>query len=246
MIASLQMYKRPELMEAHARFWSLINQNLMELGINAPRELNQDKKVMAVWTDPDLVLSQTCGMPYRKFLHEKVNLVGTPIYDLGNCLPGYYYSCIVVRKNEIGNDLSDLSHKQFAFNEEISQSGYAAPLVHAAKKGLHLLNRVKSGSHRDSAKMIADGKADFGALDALSWKLIQEHDAFASELRVLEVTKPVTPGLPYITSLKHDSELVFTAIETAISNLSKYDQNALCIKGILKIPVSDYLEVPDF
>ena len=98
MIASLQMYKRPELMEAHARFWSLINQNLMELGINAPRELNQDKEVMAVWTDPDLVLSQTCGMPYRKFLHEKVNLVGTPIYDLGNCLPGYYYSCIVVRK----------------------------------------------------------------------------------------------------------------------------------------------------
>ena len=69
MIASLQMYKRPELVEAHARFWSLINQNLMELGINAPRELNQDKEVMEVWTDPDLVLSQTCGMPYRKFLH---------------------------------------------------------------------------------------------------------------------------------------------------------------------------------
>jgi len=246
MIASLQMYKRPELMEAHARFWSLINQNLMELGINAPRELNQDKEVMEVWTDPDLVLSQTCGMPYRKFLHEKVNIVGTPIYDLRNCAPGYYYSCIVVRKNEIGNDLSDLSHKQFAFNEEISQSGYAAPLTHAAKKGLHLLNRVKSGSHRDSAKMIADGKADFGALDALSWKLIQQHDAFASQLRVLEVTEPVTPGLPYITSLKLNSELVFTAIETAIYNLSKDDQDALCIKGILKIPVSDYLKVPDF
>ena len=94
--------------------------------------------------------------------------------------------------------------------------------------------------------MIADGKADFGALDALSWKLIQEHDSFASQLRVLEITEPVTPGLPYITSLKHNSELVFKAIETAIQNLLEYDRNALCIKGILKIPVSDYLKVPDF
>ncbi|MDE2647296.1 MAG: PhnD/SsuA/transferrin family substrate-binding protein [Paracoccaceae bacterium] len=246
MIASLQMYKRPELTDAHAHFWSLISHNLIELGITAPMELNQGKEVMEVWMDPDLVLSQTCGMPYRKFLHEKVNMVGTPIYDLEGCPPGYYQSCIVVRKNETGSDLSELCHKRFAFNEETSQSGYAAPLTHAARKGLQLLNRAKSGSHRCSAKMIVDGKADFGALDALSWKLIQQYDAFASELRVLEVTEPVTPGLPYITSLKYDSELVFTAIETAIHNLSQSDRDALCIKGILKIPVSDYLKVPDF
>ena len=92
MIASLQMYARPELEKAHRRFWSLISTQLILKGIAAPNQLSLDAEEMQVWNDPELVFSQTCGMPYRKFLHNKVQLVGTPIYDIGIFPEGYYCS----------------------------------------------------------------------------------------------------------------------------------------------------------
>ena len=78
MIANLMMYERPELQGAHARFWDLVRSALADNGIAAPETLSQDADANSVWTDPEMVLSQTCGMPYRLWLHGKVQLIGTP------------------------------------------------------------------------------------------------------------------------------------------------------------------------
>ncbi|MFQ3355735.1 MAG: ABC-type phosphate/phosphonate transport system substrate-binding protein [Paracoccaceae bacterium] len=246
MIASLQMYSRPEINEVVLRFWSEIRVNLLEVGIEAPIKLTQDAQEMDVWTDPNLVFSQTCGMPYRKFLHGKVNIVGTPVYDLKNCSPGYYRSCFLVRKTDRGNNLSEFVNKKFAFNDENSQSGFAGPLSHARAKGLSFSNKIQSYSHLMSAQMVALGKADFTAIDAVTWKLIECFDDFSSDLRVLEWTKPETPGLPFITSANINPNKVFTAVEKAIYRLSESDLNRMNLKGILKIPTQHYLDIPDF
>jgi hypothetical protein len=42
MIASLMMYRRPELDAAHDRYWALIRSNLAEAGIDSPDTLSQD------------------------------------------------------------------------------------------------------------------------------------------------------------------------------------------------------------
>jgi len=246
MIASLQMYTRPELNEAVYRFWSEIRVSLLEVGIDAPVKLTQDVQEMDVWTDPNLVFSQTCGMPYRKFLHGKVSIVGTPVYNLENCSPGYYRSCFLVRKTDQGSSLSDFEDKRFAFNDENSQSGFAAPLYHARVNGLSFFNKIQSHSHLMSAKMVVLGKADFAAIDAVTWKLIEHFDDFSSGLRVLEWTDPERPNLPFITSVNIDPNQVFLAVEKAIYRLSKKDRDRMYLKGILKIPPQDYLEVPDF
>ena len=85
MIASLSMYARPETAAAIDNLWALTLENLVAAGVDAPVVLTQNTDPMSVWTDPALVLSQTCGMPYRKFLHGKVQLIGTPHFDLQEC-----------------------------------------------------------------------------------------------------------------------------------------------------------------
>ena len=89
MIASLPMYMRPENKAAHERYWQLIAAKLTKSGIIAPTDLD-DCEDNDHWLRDDLVLSQTCGMPYRLFLHGNVQLIGTPDYGLPDCDAGYY------------------------------------------------------------------------------------------------------------------------------------------------------------
>jgi len=252
MIASLMMYARPQLDAAHARFWQLIRENLAQAGIDAPEELSQTAEEFSVWKHPDLVLSQTCGMPYRTWLHDKVNLVGTPDYGLEDCPPGYYRSALVVhkdnyawRKNIEEYDKDDEGGEIiFAYNQTFSQSGYAAPYWHLKPRGIWFNEMSKSEGHLNSARSVAEKRTDIASLDAMSWRLMQEYEDFAQDLRVLEWTEP-TPGLPLITSLKHDPRVVFDAVSSAITQLTGEDQGALGIKSLVRIPKEDYLAIPN-
>ena len=57
-----------------------------------------------------------------------------------------------------------------------------------------------------------------------------------------EWTKP-TPGLPLITALGNDADLIFSAVKGAIVELDEQSKSQLGIKGIVKIPAEDYLKV---
>ncbi len=113
MIASLIMYQRPQLVEAHSRFWQLIRNNLRDAGLDSPELLSQDAEEFMVWKHPDLVLSQTCGMPYRTWLHDSVELVGTPDYGLMGCPPGYYRSALVARRDDPREEIAEFRTSTF-------------------------------------------------------------------------------------------------------------------------------------
>jgi ABC-type phosphate/phosphonate transport system substrate-binding protein len=93
--------------------------------------------------------------------------------------------------------------------------------------------------------MVANGQADIAAIDAVTWMLIERHDAFSSKLRVLERTTPSTPVLPLITSLTLDVDQVYDAVNQAIQDLPQDMRDAMFLKGIVKIPASDYLKIPN-
>ncbi len=245
MFASLPMYDRPELSAAHGRLWDLIRANLAEKGIDAPHTLAQGNEGIDSWLDPNMILSQTCGMPYRIALHGKVQLVGTPIYDLPDCPDGHYNSMFVIRTDDPRASLAEFGQSTFAYNMDISQSGFAAPLNHVAPLGITFPNRIESQGHLRSAEMVAQGEADIAAIDAVTWVLIQRHEGFAKNLRILERTTPTTPVLPYITSLTLDADQLFAAIEKAIQDLPQDMRDTLLLKGIMKIPASEYLKVPN-
>ncbi len=242
MIASLFMYCYPQLIEPNNRYWALIRSHLSLAGIASPQHLKQIDGDTADWQDTNLVFSQTCGMPYRLWLHENVQLIGTPDYGLDACPPGYYRSALVVRADDPGTQLVQFEGATLAFNSTHSQSGYAAPYWHARAHGFWFRKRIEVGSHLQAARAVAAGDADIAALDALSWKLMQRYCDFSPKLRVLDWTTP-TPGLPYISASDANTSAMFDAIACAIDDLSETDAAGLAIKGLVKIGAEQYLGV---
>jgi ABC-type phosphate/phosphonate transport system substrate-binding protein len=245
MIASLGMYDFGPAMAANDRLWALIREGLRAEGIDAPDALTRGEAAYwHAWQAPDLLLSQTCGYPYRARLHDRVTYVGTPDYGVEGCPPGHYRSVFVVRADDPRQTLADFDNAPFAYNEALSQSGWAAPQTHAARAGIRLPPVLMTGGHRLSAQAVAEGRADIAALDAVTHKLLLDSDPGIARLRVIAATDP-TPGLPFITAQGGPAEALFRAIEKAISALATQDRATLHLKGLTRIPTAAYLAVPN-
>ena len=240
MIAALPMYDRAETAGANDRLWAGIREELRTRGLPAPEALTRDRPLFDIWTDPALVLAQTCGYPYRARLHGRVTLVGTPDHGLPGCPPGHYCSVFLARQD----GPPPAACRRLAYNETLSQSGYAAALRHAAAEGWRFGSMIETGSHRGSARAVAEGRADLAALDVVSWEMMRRWDAFAAQLREVARTRP-TPALPYIAAAGAPAAVLFDAIGAAIAALSPEDRDCLCLTGICAIPAADYLAVPN-
>lgn len=243
MIASLMMYRRPELEAAHDRYWALIRSNLAAGGIDSPQALSQDEDEFVVWRHPELVLSQTCGMPYRLWLHDEVTLVGTPDFGIEGCPPGYYRSPLVVRASDERSTIDEFRGARFAYNQTFSQSGFAAVYNRLVDRGWWFDDLLHTDQHLRSARSVAEGHADIAALDAVSWRLMEQYEPFAADLRVLEWTDP-TPGLPLITAMGNDADAIFAAVERSIGELTTEDRARLGLVGLVRIAAEDYLAIP--
>lgn len=242
MRASLPMYDHPALRADHARYWQRLRQELQRRGVGAPDELSCDGLGVDFWTRDDLVLSQTCGYPYRMQLAGKVALIGTPDYGVEGCAPGFYRSLIVVRQGGPFRQLQDLGGARFAFNDRQSQSGYHALFACGEKAGIEIAPTLETGSHRQSIAAIADGAADFAAIDAVSWRIFQKFEPCAGALTVIARTQP-TPGLPYICAKKLDAARIADAVICALSALNPATRSRLGIKGFERLTPEAYLAV---
>lgn len=244
MIASLGMYDRAETAAANDRFWALTRDGLRARGVTAPEALTRGEAAYwPAWQDPALVLSQTCGFPFRAVLHDKVNLIATPDYGLPGCPPGHYNSVFIARAEDM-RGLPEFRTARFAYNEALSQSGWAAPQNHAATMGFHFAPHLETGGHRVSALAVAEGRADLAAVDAMTWRLMQRHDReLAMRLREVVRTAP-TPGLPFIAALGADVDATHAALVDACAGLSAGDRETLSLRGIVRIAAADYLAVP--
>lgn len=236
MIATLPMYDRAETEAASNRLWALVRD---ALGYG-PRRLTRDGDFH--WTDPDLVLSQTCGLPFRTYLRDKVTLVATPVHDLP-CPPGGYFSVLVARKDDARLSLRDFAGARVAANGSDSQSGWAALGAVAHKEGIDFREVTFTGAHRESACAIATGQADLAAIDAVSWKMISRWDRFADGLKVFGQTPP-TPALPFITAPGTDPAPIRRALARAIDALTATDREALCLSGVAMIRAETYFALP--
>ena len=245
-VAAFPMYNRPELGPAFDALWEGTRDGLRAAGVaDVPDRLTplQDG-LLAFWQRPDLLLSQTCGYPYRHFLKDRVTLVGTPDFGLDDCPPGFYRSALVVRRDDPRHRLADFQGATIACNDRHSQSGYAAPLVAAQKAGLRLGAMRLSGAHRASARMVEQGEADIAGIDAVSWRHMLRFDPWTAHLRVLDWTAP-TPGLPFITADASLALLIGDCLAAALKTLPTEMRQDLTMIDLVKVDRSDYLAVAD-
>lgn len=244
MIASLPMYNQPDCLAALDRYWALIRDGLRASGVAAPDQLTWGMPdFLDHWQRDDLVLSQACGYPFRAVLHGKVALIGTPDYGVEGCAPGYYRSVFIVRQDDARRDLVSFRDARFAYNDAMSQSGWAAAQNHVAGLGFQFRSLLQSGGHAASAGAVLDGRADIASVDAVTWRILLRNDAALAGLRVLVQTEP-TPGLPYIAALGANPVAVFDALAAAIAALTPQDRETLGLRGIVHIPAEAYLAAP--
>ncbi len=235
------MYDRAEIRPATDRMWSATARRLRAAGIEAPANLTRGVAPWDIWRSPDLLLAQTCGLPYRARLHRAVALVATPDYGLPGCPPGHYRSVIVARAGEDPD--RSRPGPRLAYNEGLSQSGWAAALDWAAARGIRFSALIETGGHATSVLAVAEGRADVAAIDAVTWRLMQGHDPAAAALREIDRTAPV-PGLPLITAAARDPAPLAAALGATIEALTGRDRAALGIVGLARIPAAQYLALP--
>ncbi|WP_158964601.1 phosphate/phosphite/phosphonate ABC transporter substrate-binding protein [Chachezhania sediminis] len=238
MIAMLGMYDHPAIQAANDRYWTAIRDHLGY----GPATLTRDMDFFDMWLSPDLLLGQTCGLPYRARLYDKVQKIGTPNYGIEGAPDGHYRSCFVVRRDHGDVTLADFDGKHLAFNESVSQSGWAGPLTHMKRNGVTPGKMTETGAHLHSVQAVAAGAADIAGIDAITWNILLEHEPVTEKLQVIDMTPP-TPGHAYITAPGNDVEALEAAIRAAIDQLSAADRAALQLKGMVQIPVETYLDV---
>lgn len=236
MIAALSMYDRAPIRAANDALWSAIRDALRARGIAAPQTLTRHDDVWAIWRDPDLILAQTCGLPFRARLHGDVRLVATPDYDLPGCAPGHYNSVVIAREARLPRA------PRIAINDPLSQSGWAALQGWMVEQGLVLGPVIVTGAHAASARAVAEGSADLAAIDAQTWRLLLRHEGADPMLEIAR-TAP-TPGLPLITSLAHDPAPIRAALTEALGALRPATLSALDLRGFVQIDAAAYLAMP--
>ncbi len=236
MIASLPMYDFPHTAAANDAFWDLIRANLGY----GPQKLTRGGDLWQQWRAPDLALSQTCGFPYRARLSEEVGLVGTPDYGLDDCPPGHYFSVILARNGRHSG--FPASGYRLAYNDALSQSGWAAAHAYAEERGTALGRATATGSHRSSALAVAEDRADVAFVDAVTWRHIGSEPAFDG-IAVIGRTPP-TPGLPLITAKTNDADEVAMAVSGALEQAGPALLGQLGIRELVRIPREAYLAVP--
>lgn len=233
------MYDMPHQAWANDAIWDAIRE---ELGFG-PVTLSRTIDPWAVWMSPDLVLSQTCGLPFRARLQGKVQLVGTPNYGVPGCQPGFYYSVLITGKDG-PTQLSGFEAVRFAFNDGLSQSGWGAPQEVLRSLGVPVTRLPPTQSHLASASAVAQGRADLAAIDVVTWSHWQRaQPGLCQQLKVIGQTRP-TAGLPFVTGAAQDRQTVAKAVERGVAKADGGARLALGLLGVVPISEAAYLSLP--
>jgi ABC-type phosphate/phosphonate transport system substrate-binding protein len=201
-IAALAMYDWPEVAAANDAIWHFLRQHLAAHRIVAPAQLTRGASYSAPWRSPDLLLAQACGFPYATQLSEVVQLVATPAYHVEGCQGTDYCSSIVANCNTSIYSLDDLGTATAAINSQDSQSGYWALRAAIASEPSARPPRraVLTGGHRESLTLVAGGRADVAAIDAVCWALAKRYEPDAVAMTRVIGQSPSAPGLPLISA----------------------------------------------
>ncbi len=234
------MYDHPVVRGETDAFWAAIRDRLRAEGVPAPETLTRADDIVAQWSDPGLLLGQTCGLPFRCYLHDAVTLVGSIDYGLEGIPPGFYHSYFVARADDPRTTLDEFTDAVLAYNEPNSHSGWAA----AVRSGVRFRVGAVSGSHRASIIHVADGSADIAAIDAISWGLMERYAPETRALKIVGCSAP-TPGMALITAFPEHAPSLRRAIAAGIEDLPSAARTGLGLRGFVQIPVSSYRAVPN-
>ena len=241
-VAFLPMYAVRGTNRHADTLWRCLRDSIRSSGIEAPEQVAHFESRLKGWLHPELILSQTCGLPYITKLCGSVALVGTPDYGVEDCPPGFYHSTLVVSSADRRTHLSEFLGSTLAVNGTDSQSGYGAIMLASApfaRGGRFFERAVHTGSHETSMRLVAKGLADIAAIDSVTWRMSRQFDPSTSGLKPIGTTEP-TPGLPFIAATGKADAKLFDAVRTGIATLPEETRQAFGLRDLLPFGKRDY------
>ena len=230
------MHDWPEVHAATDALWACIRTVLRSDGIAAPDLLDRGLDRHAAWTSPELVLAQTCGLPWALGRCGGARVIAAGDYGLRSCPPGWYDSVIITRHGAPVPGRIGVA----AVNGRDSQSGHAALRSFLDRRSPACRPRLMvTGSHRDSIRAVAAGRAEIAAIDAVSWQLARRHEPSVSGVGVVG-RSPATPGLPFITGPDMPRERVLAALTAGVAALDPASRTALGLRAVVPASAADY------
>lgn len=252
-LAGLPMYDFAELRTATDTFWQAIHKALVERGVQSvPHVLTRPDDLPRFWSDPSLLLGQTCGYPFMTGLCGHARYVATPRYKTRFSSGAQHKSLIITHRNSGIRTLADAYGKRCAINMSDSNTGMNLLRLEVAK--LHprkpFFSRVhETLAHRSSMIAVANGDADIASIDCVTFALVETIDsALTRDIDIIADTE-TTPALPFITSGQTDNE-TFHALRDALAVVIADPQNtalleSLMIEGVEVLPTHAYQRILD-
>ncbi|RKU03915.1 phosphate ABC transporter substrate-binding protein [Burkholderia sp. Nafp2/4-1b] len=257
-IAALPMYN---VTPRHAALWRALLSDALDAfaraggpaGVALLEEPFED--LHTLWRREDLLLSQTCGYPYRMLgLRDTVHLIATPAFDAPGCDGACYSSVLVVSARAHAGGATTLAAcrgLRAAFNGSDSHSGMNA-FRHAvaphAHDGRFFGSVVSFGSHLNVLRALADGAADCAAIDCVTFAYVRDAmPELLNEIRIIGMTASA-PGLPLIASKALEGRWV-EALQDALDHAVAFDPEraaVLRLKGFERLSPGAYDTIARF
>ena len=217
-------------------FWQFVRGYLEEQGIETGSDLyNAKSNTISLAREGRLMLGQMCGLNFSRYREDIPGYLGSFILAEEGVPEGYYHSVIIASKNLEKISIDNLSVNELcaAISEKDSYSGRFAlyqtlggDLVPCA------FGRVSyTGAHRGTLAAISCGQADIGAIDCLTWHMLQSASPEqVAKVKVISTSRPV-PAPPLVSGLaEHSEELVL--LKKSIKAAFKDDKLSARMKNI--------------
>jgi len=208
-------------------------------------------ELMKMWSSTDMVLSQSCGLPFMEELHQFVNVIGTPLWTDVSDERGQYQTVIVVREALGISSIAEVQGMRPVVSNTQSLSGWCSlgvAIAEVTNDPSFVRPFVQSGGHAKSLQMLQDNDADFASIDSATFRVLARHrPALTKNLRVIG-RGPVVPATPIIVSKSStvDADELYRVVSGVFGRSDL--QAALAdigISGFVRLANSDYDGVMD-
>ena len=199
------MYDFPEARSSTDAWWAGLRRHFIREGFaDVPRSLLRRDDLIEQWSDPGLLISQTCGYLLARDLRSALQPVATPHYTAPGCSGPNYASVILLRESHPATKLADLRGGIAVYSRTYSHAGYNAlrGIIAPLARGQRFFSEViGSGSHLDSIGLIASGRGDIATVCCVIYAFVSRWRPHAlAGTRVLGYT-PLAPSPPYIAPI---------------------------------------------
>ena len=208
-------------------------------------------ELMKMWRSKDMVLSQSCGLPFMEELHQFVNVIGTPTWTDVSDERGRYQTVIVVREALGISSIAEVRGMRPVVSNTQSLSGWCSlgvALSEVTTEPSFVQPFTQSGGHAKSLQILQDDKADIASIDAATFRLLSRHrPTLVKNVRVIGYG-PAVPATPIIVSKSSavDADELYRVVSGVFGRSEL--QAALAdigISGFVRLANSDYDGVMD-